>query len=423
MGNAVDAGPRQRGAAAGLMARRILLVHNRYQHVGGEDRVMEAEAELLRSYGHQVFYYNETNDRILQIGKIQAAVQTIWSHTSYRKLLKLIREERIELCHFHNTFPLISPSAYYAARRAGVPVVQTLHNYRIMCASALLMREGKICEDCLGRVIAWPGAVRRCYRNSYSASAVTAAMISTHRMAGTWTRAVDRYIALTQFARGRFIKGGLPAEKIAVKPNFAYQDPGTGDGGGGYALFVGRLSPEKGLDTILKAWDMLPEAPPLRIAGGGPLAPQVKDAAARNPKVQWLGELPKADIQAQMKGAKFLVCASTWYENFPVIIVEAFSVGLPIIASDIGVLPELIGHERTGLLFRTGDSADLCRKIQWALHHPSEFAGMRIQARSQYESNYTADTNYRALMTIYEDSWRLVPERARLQPKGVMDLQ
>src|SRR5580698_9547807 len=190
MGNAVDEEPCHRGALEGLMTRRILLVHNRYQQAGGEDRVVEAEADLLRSYGHQVFCYTESNDRLLQIGKLQAAVQTIWSHSSYRKLLKLIREERIELCHFHNTFPLISPSAYYAARRACFPVVQTLHNYRILCASALLMRQGEICEDCLGRVVVWPGALRRCYRNSYSASAVTAAMISTHRLAGTWTRAV-----------------------------------------------------------------------------------------------------------------------------------------------------------------------------------------------------------------------------------------
>ena len=405
------------------MGRRILLVHNFYQQAGGEDRVVEAEEELLRSYGHHVFRYTDNNDRIVHIGKIDAAVQTIWSHASYRKLLKLIREERIELCHFHNTFPLISPSAYYAARRAGVPVVQTLHNYRLLCSNALLMRQGEICEDCLGRRVVWPGAVRRCYRNSYSASAVTAAMISAHRLTGTWTRAVDRYIALTQFARGKFINGGLPAAKISVKPNFADKDPGAGDGGGGYALFVGRLSPEKGIDTILKAWDGLPDDLPLRIAGGGPLAPLVKDAAARNPKVKWLGELPRADIQAEMKGAKFLICASTWYESFPLIIVEALAAGLPVIASDIGVLPELIRHERTGLLFRTSDAADLTGKVQWALRHPNELAGMRIDARREYEANYTADTNYRALMAIYEDSWRLAPERARLQPRGVLDLQ
>jgi glycosyltransferase involved in cell wall biosynthesis len=405
------------------MARRILLVHNLYQQAGGEDRVVEAEAALLRSYGHHVFRYTDHNDRIVHIGKIEAAVQTIWSHASYRKLLKLIREERIELCHFHNTFPLISPSAYYAARRAGVPVVQTLHNYRLLCSNALLMRQGEICEDCLGRRVVWPGAIRRCYRNSYSASAVTAAMISAHRLTGTWVRAVDRYIALTQFALRKFIQGGLPAAKISVKPNFADKDPGAGDGGGGYALFVGRLSPEKGIDTILKAWDMLPDDLPLRVAGGGPLAPQVKQAAARNPKVRYLGELPGADIQAEMKGAKFLICASDWYESFPRIIVEALAAGLPVIASDIGVLPELIVHERTGLLFRTGDPADLTRKVQWVLRHPDEFAGMRIHARREYESNYTADANYRALMAIYEDSWRLLPERARLQPRGVLDLQ
>jgi glycosyltransferase involved in cell wall biosynthesis len=404
-----------------MMARRILLVHNYYQQAGGEDRVVEAEAELLSSYGHQVFRYTDNNDRIVHIGKIEAAVQTIWSHASYRRLLKLIREERIELCHFHNTFPLISPSAYYAARRAGVPVVQTLHNYRLLCSNALLMRQGEICEDCLGRSVVWPGAVRRCYRNSYSASAVTAAMISAHRLTGTWTRAVDRYIALTQFARGKFIKGGLPAEKIAVKPNFVDPDPGVGHGCGGYALFVGRLSPEKGIDTILKAWSLLPDDLPVRIAGQGPMAPQVEEAVAQNPKVRWLGQLSRANILAEMKGAKFLVCPSTWYESFGLIIVEAFSTGLPVIASAIGAMSELIEHQRTGLLFRTGDAADLVAKVQWALRHPRELAAMRVQARRDYESNYTADTNYRALMAVYEETWRPAQERAHVQLGGVLD--
>jgi glycosyltransferase involved in cell wall biosynthesis len=300
-------------------------------------------------------------------------------------------------------------------------VVQTLHNYRLLCSNALLMRQGEICEDCLGRQLVWPGAVRRCYRNSYSASAVTAAMISAHRLTGTWTRAVDRYIALTQFARGKFIKGGLPAAKISVKPNFVDPDPGAGDACGGYALFVGRLSPEKGIDTILKAWSLLPDDLPLRIAGGGPLAPQVEKAAAQNPKVRWLGELSRADILVEMKGSRFLVCPSTWYESFGLIIVEAFSTGLPVIASGIGAMAELIEHERTGLLFRTGDAADLVAKVQWALRHPSELAAMRVQARREYEANYTADINYRALMAVYEDSWRLAPERAHLQLRGVLD--
>lgn len=405
------------------MSRRILLVHNLYQQVGGEDRVVEAETELLRSHGHQVFHYQEDNDRITTLTKIQVAVQTIWNQASYRSLLKLIRGEGIELCHFHNTFPLISPSVYYAARRAGVPVVQTLHNYRVLCSNAFLMRQGQVCEDCLGRRIMWPGAIRKCYRNSYSASAVTAAMISTHHLAGTWTRAVDRYIALTQFAREKFIQGGLPAEKISVKANFVEPDPGAGDGGGGYALFVGRLSPEKGIETILKAWSLLPDDIPLHIAGGGPLGEQVRAAAASNPKVKWLGELSRERVLAEMRAAKFLVCPSTWYESFGLIIVEAFSTGLPVIASDIGALSELIAHKETGLLFRTGDALDMIAKIQWALNHPDQLLAMRGNARREYESHYTAQANYRILMNIYEKCWVRVPEQNPIPVRRVMDLQ
>ena len=404
------------------MIGRILLAHNRYRQAGGEDRVVEAEAALLREYGHEVTCYVDDNDRIDKIGNFRVASETLWSHSSYRKLLRLIRNERIELCHFHNTFPLISPSGYYAARRAGVPVVQTLHNYRLMCSNALLMREGAVCEECLGRRVVWPGAVRRCYRHSYAASTVAAAMISTHRLLGTYTSAVNRYIALTQFARGRFIKGGLPADKISVKPNFVEPDPGAGDGGGGYALFVGRLSPEKGIDTLLEAWDRLPEDLPLHIAGTGPLAQQVQAAAARNTKVQWLGELPRERILDEMKRAEFLICPSTWYESFGLIIVEAFSTGLPVIASNIGAMSELIDHKRTGLLFRTGDAGDLIDRAQWALANPDWLASMRHHARREYVSRYMPDTNYRTLMDIYEKARNTAPERLRALPAGVPEL-
>lgn len=404
------------------MQKRILLVHNLYQQAGGEDRVVEAEAGLLRRHGHQVFHYTDDNARIADLGTIRTAAQTIWSHTSYRKLLKLIRDERIELCHFHNTFPLISPSGYYAARRAGVPVVQTLHNYRLLCSNAVLMRNGAICEDCLGRRVVWPGAIRRCYRHSYSASTVAAGMISTHRLSGTYRRAVKRYIALTQFAKGIFIKGGLPPENISVKPNFVEPDPGCGNGDGGYALFVGRLSPEKGIDTILKAWSLLQCEVPLHIAGVGPLAQQVKEYTAQNPAVRWLGQLSRDSILAEMKAAKFLVCPSIWYESFPLTIVEAFSTGLPVIASNVGALSELIDHERTGLLFRTGDAADLAAKVQWAMGHLDRLDAMRSHARGDYESRYMADTNYRALMAIYEKVWNSVPEEARTQPRTLTNV-
>lgn len=384
------------------MVNRILIVHNRYQRAGGEDRVVEAEAELLREHGHEVFLYIDDNDRINEISKWKTALQTIWSNESFRKLAGVIRENRIELCHFHNTFPLISPAAYYAAKQAGVPVVQTLHNYRLLCPGSLLMREGRTCEECVGRTVVWPGIAHRCYRDSYAASTVTAAAITAHNLSGTWSRQVDCYIALGEFGRRKFIEGGLPAAKIAVKPNFLEPDPGGGDGRGGYALFAGRLSPEKGITTLLEAWNSHPEFPDLHIAGGGPLAGAVQEACSRNPRVKWLGEISRPEILQEMRGAAFLICASTWYECFPLVIVEAFASGLPVIASNLGALAELIEPRKTGLLFESGRAEDLSAQVQWALAHQDSLQQMRSNVRREYEQCYTARANYQILSTIYD---------------------
>lgn len=387
------------------MCKRILIVHNRYQMAGGEDRVVEAEANLLRNHGHEVFLYTDSNDRVAELSPFQAALDTVWSRTSARKLGKIIRESRIDLCHFHNTFPLISPAAYYVARRAGVPVVQTLHNYRILCPGSLLMREGQVCETCVGRKLVWPGAIHRCYRHSYTASAVSAAAFSVHNLLHTWSNKVDRYIALGEFGRQKFVQGGLPAERIAVKPNFVDPDPGPGEGRGGYALFVGRLSTEKGLSTLLDAWSRHPEFPMLHIAGEGPLAPMVQEACQRNGHLKWLGALSRADTFEQMRGAQFLVCPSTWYECFALVVVEAFASGLPVIASSLGALPELIRPEETGLLFTPGSADDLSSKVQWALRYPDRLERIRRNVRQEYERCYTAQKNYQMLSSIYDDAW------------------
>ncbi len=404
-------------AASRNMFRKVLIVHNRYQMAGGEDRVVEAEANLLRSHGHEVVLYIDDNDRIGELGPLKAAMDTIWSGSSARKLAAVIRESGADLCHFHNTFPLISPAAYYAAHRCGVPVVQTLHNYRILCPGSLLMREGRVCETCVGRKLVWPGAIHRCYRHSYAASAVSSAAISIHNLVQTWSRAVDRYIALGEFGRQKFVQGGLPPEKIVVKPNFVDPDPGSGDGRGGYALFVGRLSAEKGLSTLLEAWSAHPEFPSLHIAGEGPLSGLVQEACARNPHVKWLGPLSRAETFEQMRGARFLICPSTWYECFALVVVEAFACGLPVIASSLGALPELIRPEETGLLFAAGSANDLSAKVRWALEHPERLETIRRHARREYEHRYTAPKNYQMLRSIYEDALTAMrPANARTQP-------
>lgn len=383
---------------------RCLLVHNSYQQAGGEDQVFRAEAGLLEAHGHHVVRYTAHNDRVGELGRVALARTTIWNGAAYREVRALLRRAQVELVHVHNTFPLISPAVHYAARAERVPVVQTLHNYRLVCPNALLFRDGRVCVDCVGKHVPVPGVVHACYRGSRAASGVTAAMLATHRALGTWTRAVDVFIALSEFAREQHIKGGLPAERIVVKPNFVDPDPGPreGDEHGGYALFVGRLTPEKGVDTLLAAWERVGRTMPLRIVGDGPLAERVRAVAQRVAGVEWCGAQSRERVLAHMRGAGLLVVPSLWYEPFGVVVAEAFGVGLPVLASDLGNLLVMVREGDTGLHFRTGDAADLARVVQWAALHREEMAEMGRRARREFEARYTAERNYDMLMHVYE---------------------
>lgn len=380
---------------------RILSVHNRYQIRGGEDESRQSEENLLREMGHQVEVYEEHNDRISTMNPLRVASKTIWSQESHKITKRRLKEQTHDIIHVQNFFPLISPSVYYAAKEQGVPVVQTLRNYRLLCPNALFFRDGQVCEDCLGKFVPLPGVMHGCYRESRVASTAVASMITVHRTLRTWVEMVDVYIALTEFARQKFIEGGLPAEKIVVKPNFVNPDPGCGKGSGGYALFVGRLSVEKGLDTLLAAWEQLSEPMPLKIVGDGPLSEQVKNAVQRLPQVEWLGRRPMSEVHELMGEASFLIFPSKWYETFGRVAVEAFAKGTPVIAANIGAIAELVDDCRTGLKFQPGNSVDLASKVEWSLSHPQELAQMRFSARAEFEAKYTAKKNYSRLMEIY----------------------
>ncbi len=380
---------------------KVLLVHNHYQQPGGEDQVFREEGDLLEAHGNEVVRYRAHNDQVADMGRVALARDTLWNSAARRELEALIRRERPSIVHFHNTFPLISPAGYYAARAAGVPVVQTLHNYRLLCPNALFYRDGRPCEDCMGKAVTWPGVLHACYRGSRSASALVTTMLATHRALRTWVGMVDAYVALTEFARRKFVEGGLPAANMVVKPNFVHPDPGPGAGRGGYALFVGRLSPEKGVGTLLEAWERLGRRIPLKVVGDGPLVEQVISSAGRQPGVEYLGYRSPGEVHALMRDASMLVFPSEWYETFGRVAAEAFAAATPVVAADIGAIAELVEEGRTGLRFRPGDPTHLAAQVEWLLSHPEEHKRMRREARSEFEARYTADRNYGMLMEIY----------------------
>lgn len=381
---------------------RILLVHNYYQLPGGEGLVFKAEADLLKARGHEVLEYTVHNDQLATVGAIATAAKTIWNHAAYRELRDLVQQNNIQIVHFHNTFPLISPAAYYAAKAAGAAVVQTLHNYRLLCPNALFFREGSVCEDCLGKAIPWPGVVHKCYRDSLSASGGIATLLTLHRLAKTWVKQVDAYIALTAFAKEKLLQGGIPAEIIQVKPNFVDPDPGYQPQPGDYALYVGRLSVEKGIDTLLSAWVQLGKKLPLKIIGNGPLSGEVEQAAREYPGIEWLGQCPSEVVYQQMKGALFLVVPSKWYEGLPRTIVESFAVGTPVLASNLGAMSSLIRPGITGWHFEVGNAGHLTEVVEQCLAHPEDFASIRQTTRREFETYYCADKNYEKLLEIYQ---------------------
>jgi glycosyltransferase involved in cell wall biosynthesis len=385
---------------------KVLVVHNAYQQSAGEDRVVAAEIKQLVAHGDSVVRYDRHNDELRGIGPvgaITAAVRTIWASPSYREISQLLSREKPDIAHFHNTFPLISPSAYYACAEAGVPVVQTLHNYRLLCPASTLMRNGGVCEDCVGCTLPWAGILHRCYHKSTAQTAVVAGMIAVHHLLQTWKKKVSAYIALSDFARRKFTLGGMPFDQIHVKPNFVHPDPGARNGRGEYALFVGRLAEEKGLRTLFSALKRLKQKIPLYIVGDGPLREELETLARREglSHVALLGAVPSTEITRWMHGARFLVCPSLWFEGFPLIIAEAFACGLPVICSRLGSLQEIVDAERTGVHFTPGDPADLALAIEWAWASERQLGMMGRQARVEYERKYTAERNYRAMIRIY----------------------
>ena len=383
---------------------RILLIHNFYQLHGGEDEVLRREKELLTASGHWVAECLRHNDEIRRYGwwkKITLPARTVWAWDSYAAIRALLRRDKPDVAHFHNTFPLISPAAYYACRDAGVPVVQSLHNPRLLCPNACFVADHRLCEDCLGKMLPWPAVIHACYHGSRAQTCVVASMLVFHRLLKSWQRLVDSYIVFTEFYRQKFIEGGLPAEKLMIKPHFV-EDCGMRQTAGNYALFIGRLAPEKGISTLLKAWERLNNIP-LKIRGEGPMTGKVREFVERSSSpIQLLPQLSRDKLVALMQGARFLVWPSEGhYETFGLVAAEAFTCGVPVIASAVGAMKEMVAQGRTGLHFTPGDPEDLAAKAEWAWTHPKEMEAMGREARAEYEAKYTAERNYQMLMEIY----------------------
>ncbi|NNC90974.1 MAG: glycosyltransferase [Acidimicrobiia bacterium] len=393
----------------------ILMVHNRYRFRGGEDVSTEAETAMLREHGHNVEPFSRDNRDIPELGGLEwgsvgpalrLGAETVWSRSVHREVKALLRQRSFDIVHVQNSFPQISPSVLYAARSAGVAVVQSLRNYRLVCANGTFYRDDAVCELCMGRAVGAPAVRYECYQDDRVATGAVVALQSIHRLAGSWDRSVSVYIALSRFAAGKHIEGGVPADRVVVKPNFLADDPGPGSGDRSGFVYVGRLSEEKGIDTLLEAWESIPA--PLTIIGDGPLAHLVEQATARNPRIDYRGARSNTEAVEVLGSAQAAVVPSRWHEPFGRGVIEAYSRATPVIAARMGALPELVDDGRTGILFEPGDADDLVRAAERVLADPDPSI-MSQAARLEFEAKYTADENYPQLMGIYDQALRTRP--------------
>ena len=381
---------------------KVIIIHNYYQYSGGEDIVLKNEFDLLASHGHEVSQFTKSNKEINSysfIEKSKLFFDTAYSKRVYEDIPEIIKRNKPVICHVHNTMPLISPSVYYACNENNIPVVQTLHNYRLLCSNAYLFREGKVCEECIGKSL-YNSVKYGCYRASKLQTFSLARTIEKNKKWDTWNTKIDSYIALTEFAKNKFIEGGLPEDKLKVKPNFLSEDPGTNYDIQNHFLFAGRLDVTKGVNVLLDSLQFFHEGMKILLAGDGPL----KSAVQNSSKVKYLGQLDRIELIKKLHASVALIFPSIWYEGMPMLIVEAFACGKPVIASNLGSMAELIQDGKTGLLFDPGNATDLAEKINWAYLHKEEMKQMGINARKEYEQKYTAERNYDMLMKIYNEA-------------------
>ena len=340
---------------------RILIAHSRLLVMSGDNRVVQDEAELLRQAGHDARTWTPSAEGAHGAELAAVAARAVWSRHAAREVRRRIRDQGTQVVHVHNLYPNLSPTVIRAAAAEGVPLVMTLHNYRLAsCLPASLLRDGRVCEDCLGRV-PWRGVVHRCYRESVLGSAVMATSLTLHRAVRSYG-GVARFLAVSSFVKAKHVEAGLPAERITVKPNFAW-DAEPRNAFGDSFVYVGRLHAEKGVDTLTQAWRTAPGT--LVVAGEGPEAGRLRSRAPQT--VEFTGYVPAPDVDRLLRGARAALVPSRWYEAAPRVILEAFARGVPVVASDIGALPELVKDGVNGLLVPADDPlawAEAARRLQ-----------------------------------------------------------
>lgn len=388
---------------------KILLVHNFYgsEAPSGENAVYLAELALLRSRGHEVLEFTRHSDEIRNhgwVGTLKGAASVPWNPFSLNNIRRLIAVEKPDIMHVHNSFPLLSPAIFYAARGTQTATVLTLHNYRLFCPAAIPMRAGAVCTECLDQRNVWPALKHGCYRQSRLATVPLALNVALHRRLGTWGQQVDAFVALSEFQRQRMAQAGLPLGRMMVKPNFypgspvvqpwAQRQP--------YVVFAGRLTAEKGLISLLRAWQAWGEqVPELRILGDGDLRQQLEQMALDLP-IRFMGQLGGAEAEQQIAGAQLLVLPSECFEGFPMVVREAFAFGTPAAVSNLGPLPSIVQAGVSGVVFEPGNPVSLLQvvKTAWQTHGLLERLGQG--ARAEFEEKYTEEANYATLMGIYQ---------------------
>jgi glycosyltransferase involved in cell wall biosynthesis len=396
---------------------RILIVHNRYRQFGGEDAVVDGEAEMLRLAGHEVCVLMWSNDDIEIDGLFRRAAalrNAIWNPAAWRMVRDARRDFAPDIVHVHNTVAVASPAVLNASRGPGVGIVHTLHNFRHLCLNGMLFRNQSLCTDCVGK-LPWRGAVRSCYRGSRSASVALAGSEVIHRALGTWTKTVHRFIALSEHSRGLHIAGGLDPDRIAVKPQTLARDPGCGNHRGDYALFAGRLSPEKGVSVLIQAWRREGLTVPLVIAGDGPEADRVRRETASLPTVHMMGRVPRHQLLSLMKDARVLVLPSVWFESaLPVTLLEGLATGCPVVASRLGAIPEMVREGEEGILVPPGDPDAIARAIRELWQSEASRQRLGAGARAAFRERYSPEASRGVLLRIYGEA----SEMARSKKNG-----